>query len=86
MAPQPRIQAISDLMESVALQQAALSHILNAEGEKLQKILSFQDITHETVLAANRSVESMVNAIANLEINLQSKLELFRECSCGTEP
>ena len=86
VAPQPRIQAISDLMESVALQQAALSHILNAEGEKLQKILSFQDITHETVLAANRSVESMVNAIANLEINLQSKLELFRECSCGTEP
>ena len=86
VAPQPRIQAISDLMESVALQQAALSHILNAEGEKLQKILSFQDITHETVLAANRSVESIVNAIANLEINLQSKLELFWECSCGTEP
>ena len=30
-----REQAITDLFESVALQQTALSHILNAEGEKL---------------------------------------------------
>ncbi len=30
-----REQAITDIIESVALQQTALSHILNAEGEKL---------------------------------------------------
>ena len=39
-APHLRSQAVSDLLESVALQQAALAHILNAEGEKLQKVLS----------------------------------------------
>lgn len=34
-----REQAITDIIESVALEQAALSHILNAEGKKIQKIL-----------------------------------------------
>ena len=29
--------AASSLLESIALEEAAISHILNAEGEKLQK-------------------------------------------------
>lgn len=79
----PRIQAVSDLFESIALQQAALSHILNAEGEKLQKVLSFDDIAPQTILLTNKSVESMVNTIANLETILKSKLDLFSDCICG---
>lgn len=79
----PRIQAVSDLFESIALQQAALSHILNAEGEKLQKVLSFDDIAPQTILLTNKSVESIVNAIANLETILKSKLDLFSDCICG---
>ena len=35
-----RCQAITDIIESVALEQTALSHILNAEGEKIQKVVS----------------------------------------------
>ena len=81
-APAPRNQAITDLFESVALQQAALSHILNAEGEKLQKVLSFEDIAPETILLTNRSVESMVNSIAGLEMILKQKLDLFEACAC----
>lgn len=80
--PQPRSQAITDLFESVALQQAALSHILNAEGEKLQKILSFEDISTDTVLQANKSVESMADTVAGLELILQQKLALFDDCLC----
>lgn len=34
-----RQQAITDIIESVALEQAALAHILNAEGKKIQKLL-----------------------------------------------
>lgn len=34
-----RPQAITDIIESVALEQTALSHILNAEGEKIQYAL-----------------------------------------------
>ena len=77
----PRSQAITDLIVSVALQQAALSHILNAEGEKVQKILSFDDLTPETILQANRSVESMVNSISNLEGILTEKIVLFKGCN-----
>ena len=84
-APVPRQQAITDLLASIALEQAALSHILNAEGEKVQKILSFQQLTAETVLQTNRSVESMVNSISGLEMILADKIALFRDCICSQE-
>lgn len=77
-----RTQAITDIIESVALQETALSHILNAEGEKLQKILSFEDLRTETILQANKSVESMVDAVSGLELILKQKLELFDDCLC----
>lgn len=80
--PVPRSQAITDLIASIALQQAALSHILNAEGEKVQKILSFDQITPEMVLQTNKSVESMVNSISNLEVILNDKIALFEGCIC----
>lgn len=78
----PRRQAVSDLIESVALEQTALAHILNAEGEKLQRILAFEDLEPHTVLQANHSVESMVNTVSRLEIILRNKLEQFRDCGC----
>ena len=65
-------------MASVALQQAALSHILNAEGEKLQRVIGDDFSTPEALLATNKSVESMVKAVTNLEVTLIQKLEKFR--------
>ena len=59
-----REQAITDIIESVALEETALSHILNAEGEKIQKMVAMPDITPEMLLATNKSVESMVNAVS----------------------
>ena len=53
------------------------------EGEKLQRIFAFDNITPETVLAANHSVESTVNAIAELESVLEMKLRLFTDCACN---
>lgn len=74
-----RPQAITDIIESVALEQTALSHILNAEGEKLQKVIAMTGVTQAQLLAVNCSVKSMVNTITRLEMVLQAKLELF-EC------
>lgn len=71
-----RDQAINDIIESVALEETALSHILNAEGEKLQKIIA-SAADPAVMLAANASVESMVKAVLRLEMILQSKLDLF---------
>ena len=67
-----------DIMESIALMEASLAHILNAEGEKIQKIAASSQ-TAEEMLAVNKSVESMLNAVTRLEMVLQGKLELF-EC------
>ncbi len=74
-----RCQAVTDIIESVALEQAALSHILNAEGEKLQAVIAMQDVTKDDLLAVNKSVRSMVESITRLEMLLQAKLSLFEE-------
>lgn len=75
-----RDQAITDLIQSVALEETALSHILNAEGEKIQKMVALPDVTPEVLLATNKSVESMVNAVSRLEMILQTKLSNFDGC------
>ncbi|MEG1459360.1 MAG: hypothetical protein RR056_06325 [Acetivibrio sp.] len=71
-----RDQAVTDLIASVALEETALSHILNAEGEKLQVFIAIQSVTPEELLSVNKSVQSMVNAVTRLEMVLQAKLEL----------
>ncbi|MEG1636358.1 MAG: hypothetical protein RR324_02480 [Cellulosilyticaceae bacterium] len=76
-----RCEAITDIIESVSLEQAALSHILNAEGEKLQKIIKTAT-TSEQMLASNKSVNDMVKTVSMLEMLLQSKLQLFETCLC----
>ena len=72
-----RDQAITDLIESVALQETALSHILNAEGEKMQAMISMPEITPQHLLALNNSVQKMLGSMTRLEIMLQTKLEMF---------
>lgn len=77
-----RCQAITDIIESVALQEAALSHILNAEGEKLQKAISLANISPIELLEFNKSVEQTIRTITQLEVILQGKLQLFNDCLC----
>ena len=43
-------QAITDLIQSVALEETALSHILNAEGEKIQKMVALPDVTPDVLV------------------------------------
>lgn len=67
-------QAVTDVLESIALMEASLAHILNAEGEKIQKIVA-EATTGEEMIAVNSSVESMVQSVTQLEAVLCSKLE-----------
>ncbi len=78
-----RYDAVTDIIQSVALEQAALSHILNAEGEKLQCIIASDCTTTDEILCTNESVRSMVDSVAKLEMILQYKLSLFEGCLCG---
>lgn len=77
-----RCQAVTDIIQSVALEQAALAHILNAEGEKIQKILEPDTVSTQQILAVNAAVKSTINSIARLEMILHSKLALFEDCIC----
>ena len=67
--------AITDIVTSVALLESALSHILNAEGEKMERIIDMEDVTEAELLCMNRSSENMIDAITRLEMILHAKLE-----------
>lgn len=73
-------QGLSDIIESIALIEAALSHILNAEGEKLQKILEISD-EPEVLLETNKSISSTISKVTHLEYVLFEKLKMVQELS-----
>lgn len=73
-----KCSAASALLQSIALEETAISHILNAEGEKLQKAISMHNCCQKDLLAVNKSVNDMVDKITNLEIVLKAKLDLIR--------
>ena len=77
----PRQQAITDIFQSVALEQAAFSHILNAEEKKIQKAKDL-NLTNIETLKINHSATKMINAITQLEMILLGKTELFDACKC----
>ncbi len=72
-----RKQSVTDVIASVSLEQTALSHVLNAEGEKIQKMLAIDGITRSELLRVNDSVTDTVDVISHLESMLMSKLRLF---------
>lgn len=80
--------ASAALVQSIALEETAISHILNAEGEKIQKALARCDLSTKELLEVNKSVESMVDKITSLEIVLKSKLDLVIPIldECGRKP
>lgn len=68
-----------DVLESIALQEASLAHILNAEGEKLQKTISSTDDIRK-ILEVNRSVNKTIINATHLEHILYAKLEALDDC------
>lgn len=68
--------AASALLQSIALEEAAIAHILNAEGEKLQKAISIS-CDQKDLIEVNESVQDMVDRITCLEAVLKAKLELI---------
>lgn len=67
-----------DILESIALTQAALSHILNAEGEKLQKILcATNDV--DQILRVNHEVNQTLVNITQLEHTLYTAMNALTE-------
>ncbi|MEG2097251.1 MAG: hypothetical protein RRY65_03710, partial [Pseudoflavonifractor sp.] len=72
----------NQVLESVALVETALAHILNAEGEKLQKAIACATNVGE-LLAVNRSVATTITHVTHLEQTLYAKLDALRSCSAA---
>ena len=74
----PRVtldQADNALLESIALQESALSHILCAESQKMKTAMAMEEVDLCKLLEVNDSATNMVHAVANLELVLKEKLE-----------
>lgn len=82
-----KCSAATSLLQSIALEETAISHILNAEGEKLQKAISLS-CNQKELLEINKSVGDTVDKITNLEIVLKSKLDLIKPIldDCSKKP
>lgn len=74
-------ESASSILQSIALIEAALSHILNAEGEKIQKTLCITDNACE-IMQINESVNQTITSITFLEQVLYSKLKIAQQL-CG---
>jgi hypothetical protein len=75
-------EALTMILSSIALEEAALSHIINAEGEKIQYILSQTgcgeyDADVEDVLAVNKSVNSLLDMVLQNQMILKNKWRGF---------
>ncbi|MCI8933141.1 MAG: hypothetical protein HFE80_01315 [Clostridiaceae bacterium] len=79
-----REEALTMIIASIAMEELALSHILNAEGEKLQYILGTLPGARpcacpQDVLAVNKSVAALVEAVTQNQILLKNKLDQVLE-------
>lgn len=76
-----REKALNMILASIALEEVGLSHIINAEGEKIQYVVNeLQQKTGccasvEDILSVNKSVESLINALMQMQIFLKNKMD-----------
>jgi len=76
-----RDEAINAILTSIAMEETALSHIINAEGEKIQYILEHMNPdncckTTCCILKVNDSATSMLEQIADLQLILKNKMRI----------
>ncbi|MED3663020.1 hypothetical protein NST62_11485 [Ureibacillus sp. FSL K6-8385] len=70
-----RCKTIDLLLSSIAMEEIGLSHILNAEAEKLQAFLKKSPCDFYKYLAINDSINKTLRTVVKSQILLQFKLE-----------
>ncbi len=75
-------QAITDILESMALQEAGLAHIINAEGDKLQEAFQMRNVCVQDIIALNSSITETLAKVFKLEMILEYKLEEINKLQC----
>ncbi len=82
--PVSRCQAITDVIESIALEETGIAHVINAEGEKIQKALEISTTIDELV-TINESVRKTLIDVSKVQMLLQYKLEIAGSLECEEE-
>jgi hypothetical protein len=83
-----REKALTMILASIALEEVGLSHIINAEGEKIQYVVNDlqkntgDSATIEDILSVNKSVESLIDVLMQLQIFLKNKMERVLDVMC----
>jgi hypothetical protein len=76
-----REKALNMILASIAMEELGISHIINAEGEKIQYVLCGlaenvgSGATLEDILAVNKSVESLMDVLMQSQVFLKNKME-----------
>jgi hypothetical protein len=76
-----RDDAVNQILSSIAMEELGLSHVINAEGEKLQYILGTLPgatgpaATIEDVLNANESIQKLLQNASYNQLLLRSKMQ-----------
>ena len=81
-----RCKAITDLIKAVAEEQEALARILEAEHKKIEKTTQLYNTDVDDLVRIDDSVERILAAVTRLELAIQLKLDLFRDCLCPDAP
>ncbi|AGB41227.1 hypothetical protein Halha_1281 [Halobacteroides halobius DSM 5150] len=71
-------ESLTDLLESIALEETALAHFVNAEAEKIQAVAKMMEegtMDPTEVLEFQRSVSKIMRTPIKKEMLLQFKLE-----------
>ncbi|SKB05896.1 hypothetical protein SAMN04244570_0025 [Sporosarcina newyorkensis] len=79
-----RCETIELLLNSIALEEIALSHIMNAEAEKLQLFLAKHSRCLDDVWKMNNSINKTLRTIVKSQMLLQFKLEDVLELDCDS--
>lgn len=76
-----RDNAINYILTAIAMEELGLSHIINAEGEKIQYVLGTipgitgPNATIEEILSTNKSVQSVLDSAVQNQLLLKGKME-----------
>lgn len=71
----------NDILCSIARMECALANIINAEGKKLQKVLSITDDLND-IICTNKEINKTLINVTNIEGILLGKLSAIDDCCC----
>lgn len=79
-ADMTREEALTMIIACIAMEELALSHILNAGGEHLQFVLgTLPGLSSQDVLAVHKSITALVEAVTHNQMLLKNKLDQVLE-------